>query len=45
MNEALPQFVAGEDWVARYEQLRKDMLSQATGTGFGLIGQRICPAL
>ena len=37
MNEALPQFVAGEDWVARYEQLRKDMLSQATGTGVGLI--------
>jgi len=29
--------VAGEDWVARYEQLRKDVLSQATGAGFGLI--------
>jgi hypothetical protein len=29
--------VAGEDWVARYEQLRKDVLSQATGGGFGLI--------
>ena len=37
VNEALPQSVAGEDWVARYEQLRKDVLSQATGGGFGLI--------
>lgn len=37
MNEALPQSVAGEDWGARYEQLRKDVLSQATGGGFGLI--------
>ncbi len=37
MNEALPQSVTGEDWVARYEQLRKDVLSQATGGGFGLI--------
>ena len=37
MNEALPQSVAGEDWVARYEHLRKDALSQATGGGFGLI--------
>jgi len=37
MNEALPQSVAGEDWVARYEQLRKDVLSQAAGSGFGLI--------
>ncbi len=37
MNEELPQSVAGEDWVARYEQLRNDVLSQATGGGFGLI--------
>ena len=37
MNEALPQSVAGEDWVARYEHLRRDVLSQATGGGFGLI--------
>ena len=37
MNEALPQPVAGEDWVARYEQLRKDVPSQATGGGFGII--------
>lgn len=37
MNGALPQSVAGEDWVARYEQLRKDVLSQANGGGFGLI--------
>ena len=37
MNEVLPQSVAGEDWGARYEQLRKDVLSQATGGGFGLI--------
>jgi hypothetical protein len=37
MNEALPQSVAGEDWAARYEQLRKDLLSQATGGGFGLV--------
>lgn len=37
MNEVLPQSAAGEDWTARYEQLRKDVLSQATGSGFGLI--------
>ena len=37
MNEALPQSAAGEDWVTRYEQLRKDVLSQATGGRFGLI--------
>ena len=37
MNEALPQSAAGEDWAARYEQLRKDVLSQAHGGGFGLI--------
>ncbi len=37
MNEALPQSLAGGDWAARYEQLRKDVLSQATGGGFGLI--------
>jgi hypothetical protein len=29
--------MAGEDWVARYEQLRKHVLRQATGGGFGLI--------
>ena len=37
MNEALPQSVAGENWAARYEQLREDVLSQATGGGIGLI--------
>ena len=37
MNEALSQPAAGEDWVVRYEQLRKDVLSQANGGGFGLI--------
>ena len=37
MNEVLPQSVAGEDWGALYEQLRKDVLSQAAGGGFGLI--------
>jgi hypothetical protein len=37
VNEALPQPAAGEDWVVRYEQLRKDVLSQANGGGFGLI--------
>ena len=26
MNEVLPQSVAGEDWGARYEQLRKDIV-------------------
>jgi hypothetical protein len=33
----LLQSAAAEDWVARYEQLRKDVLSQATGGVFGLI--------
>ena len=33
----LPQPAGGEDWVAGYEQLRKDVLSQSTGGGFGLI--------
>ena len=28
MNEALPKSVAGEDWAARYEQLRKDVLDR-----------------
>ena len=38
MNEALPtQCVAGKDWVAPYEALRKDVLSHVTGAGFGLI--------
>lgn len=37
MNEVLPQFAIGEDWAARYEQLRKDVLSQTTGGSFGLI--------
>ena len=37
MNEVLPQSAAGEDWVACYEQLRTDALSQAAGSGFGLI--------
>ena len=37
MNETLPQSAAWEDWVAGYEQLRKDVLSQSTGGGFGLI--------
>lgn len=37
MNEALPQSATAQDWVARYEQLRKDVLSQVTGGGFGLI--------
>lgn len=37
MNEVLPQSAAGENWAACYEQLRKDVLSQATGGGFGLI--------
>jgi hypothetical protein len=36
VNEALPQ-LAAEDWAARYEQLRKGVLSQATGGGVGLI--------
>ena len=33
----LLQSAAAEDWGARYEQLRKDVLSQATGGVFGLI--------
>jgi hypothetical protein len=33
----LPQAVAGQDWVARYEQLRKDVLAQGTGGNLGLI--------
>jgi hypothetical protein len=37
VNEALPQSAAGEDWAARYEQLRKDVLSQTTGVGVGFI--------
>jgi hypothetical protein len=37
VNEVLPQSAAGEDWVACYEQLRTDVLSQAAGSGFGLI--------
>ena len=37
MNEVLPQSAAGENWAARYEQLRKDVLDQATCGGFGLI--------
>jgi hypothetical protein len=37
VNEALPHSAAGEDWAARYEQLRMDVLSQAPGGGFGLI--------
>ena len=37
MNETLPQPAAGEDWAVRYEQLRTDVLSQAAGSGFGLI--------
>lgn len=37
MNEASPRSVAGGDWAARYELLRKDVLSQANGGGFGLI--------
>jgi len=37
VNEALPPPTAGQDWVARYEQLRKDALSQGTGGSFGLV--------
>jgi len=37
VNEALPHSAAGEDWAAPYEQLRKDVLSQTPGGGFGLI--------
>ena len=37
MNEASPQPLAGEDWVTRYERLRKDMLGQTTGASFGLV--------
>ena len=36
MNQALPPSAA-EDWAARYEQLRKGVLSPATGGGFGFI--------
>jgi transposase len=37
VNEALPQSAAATDWVARYEQLRKDVLTQAIGGSLGLI--------
>jgi hypothetical protein len=37
VNEALPHSAAGEDWVARYERLRNDVLRQVNGGGFGLI--------
>jgi hypothetical protein len=37
VKEALPQSVAGEDWSVRYEQLRIDVLSQAVGSGLGLV--------
>jgi len=37
VNEVLPQSATGEDWAACYEQLRTDVLSQAAGSGFGLI--------
>lgn len=37
MNQALSPPAAGEDWTARYEQLRNDVLSQAAGGGFGLV--------
>ncbi|MFZ1011088.1 MAG: hypothetical protein WAN65_29890 [Candidatus Sulfotelmatobacter sp.] len=37
MNQALSPAAAGEDWAARYEQLRNDVLSQAAGGGFGLV--------
>lgn len=37
MNEALSAAEAGEDWAARYEQLRNDVLSQAADGGFGLV--------
>ena len=37
MNEALPQSVASQDWVARYEQLRNAVLSQTAGSSFGLV--------
>jgi len=37
VKEVLPQSVAGEDWSVRYEQLRIDVLSQAAGSGLGLV--------
>lgn len=37
VNEASPPPAAVQDWVARYEQLRKDALSQGTGGSFGLV--------
>jgi hypothetical protein len=37
MTEGFPQSAARENWAARYEQLRKDVLNQATGGGFGLM--------
>ena len=37
MNEVWPQSAAATDWVARYEQLRKDVLTQAIGGSLGLI--------
>lgn len=37
MNEVLPPSAAGQDWAAGYEQLRMEVLSQAAGSGFGLI--------
>jgi hypothetical protein len=37
VNEVLSAAAAGEDWAARYEQLRNEMLSQAAGGGFGLV--------
>jgi hypothetical protein len=36
VSEAPPQSAAAEDWVVRYEQLRKDLLSHEVGSGFGL---------
>ena len=37
MNEAFSPSAAGEDWAARYEQLRNDVMSQSAGGGFGLV--------
>lgn len=36
MNEGSLPPAAAEDWASRYEQLRKDVLSQGVGSGFGL---------
>ena len=38
MNEDAPPFIAQQDWVSRYEQLRSDALSHCHGMsgGFGL---------